>query len=354
MTSTSAGHFGHVLGRAFANTLIAYAALALVTFVFVLAKEIVEPSRWNPYLGQAAGNAFFVTAVMFVTSPVVFGGALALDFFLRGLDHPRRVVAALALVPPVFFLLVAPSDLVLASSYAAGTLAIGLLTAPLHAVAPPAGRAQRRAASHVLLGPGSPAFADGTLEHLRLRRHGPRHAEQPPRPPAVLREGVVRGELREDFADRCARARRLPLVDPSDLCRAQLHVDRAVSAAEHEVDGVRRVGARWDRDDEVAALGIVGRRDLPNGHGERRVDTAPRDLLDTFPKPLERHRHELRGSPGRDADEDGAALDGKGGKVDGGVLRAAVAWREFALEVQAFALAEVAPLQRLAKVGLGP
>jgi hypothetical protein len=131
-----------VLGRAFVNTLIAYASLALVTFVLILMKEFVEPSQVNPYLGQAAGRTFFGTAVMAVASPIVFAGALCLDIALRRFAHPRRVVAVLALVPPAFFLLLAPSHGVLAGIYAAATLAIGLLTArimrlPRRSVEPP-------------------------------------------------------------------------------------------------------------------------------------------------------------------------------------------------------------------------
>ena len=67
VSSTYGRHFNcawRVLVRVLGNTLIAYTALALVTFVSILAKEFVEPSQYNPYLGQAAGNAFFTTALM--------------------------------------------------------------------------------------------------------------------------------------------------------------------------------------------------------------------------------------------------------------------------------------------------
>ena len=113
------------------NTLIAYTALALVTFVFVLIKEFVEPSSYNPYLGQAAGNAFFTTAVMSVGMPLVLAGALLLDIALRGVARPRRAIAILALLPPACFVLLAPSNGLMAVGYAAATLSIGLLTARL-------------------------------------------------------------------------------------------------------------------------------------------------------------------------------------------------------------------------------
>jgi hypothetical protein len=115
--------------RVLSNTLIAYCALALVAFVFALITEFGQPSRYDPYLGQAAGSALFTTGLMSLGSPLVLAGSLLLDIALRGFARPRRAVAILALLPPACFLLLVPSNAAMAVGYAAATLSIGLLTA---------------------------------------------------------------------------------------------------------------------------------------------------------------------------------------------------------------------------------
>lgn len=114
--------------RVLANTAITYLAAAFVTFVFVLAKEVVEPSPWNPYLGQAVGNTFFITCELLVGLPLVIGGWALLDWLLRGSRHPRGIVAAMGLIPASFWLLAVSQGLI-ALGYSAWSLAVAALVA---------------------------------------------------------------------------------------------------------------------------------------------------------------------------------------------------------------------------------
>jgi hypothetical protein len=95
----------HALVRVLLNTLIAYTVVAIVTFMslavalLVAPASVFIPSEYGPLLG----GTIYVTGVLAFGLPIVIAGSAVLDYVLQPRPHPRRVVAALAVVQAAFW-----------------------------------------------------------------------------------------------------------------------------------------------------------------------------------------------------------------------------------------------------------
>jgi len=147
----------------------------------------------------------------------------------------------------------------------------------------------------------------------------------------------------------------MPFVDRPNFGGRQLDVGRPVAATEHAVNGVRRLRAGRDIQDQVPLLRAVLRGNLPDLDAQRRIDPVASDLLDPFSLSAQRDGREVGRSSWRYPYDDGAARDREGRQVDRGGLRAAVTRRQFTLEVEMIAFAErAAPAVSIDDFVVGP
>lgn len=118
----------HALMRVFLNTVIAYAVVAVVTFMsiavalLVAQESVFIPSEYGPLLG----GTIYVTGVLAFGLPIVIAGSAVLDYILQPRRHPRLVVAVLAVVQALFWYATSHGE---APMFAVWTLVVGLVIA---------------------------------------------------------------------------------------------------------------------------------------------------------------------------------------------------------------------------------
>jgi hypothetical protein len=88
-----------IVSRVVLNVLLAYAIAAVVTFALILLSELVSPSEFNPYLGQAVGGTVWTMVWLSFGSPAVLVVLACLDWGVRRTRRPRLLALVVSVLP---------------------------------------------------------------------------------------------------------------------------------------------------------------------------------------------------------------------------------------------------------------